>query len=62
MDDKKKLAAISAVVSMLNNEQEAYDYPAQLPTHQPTQWTYWGRQQTMMHRDTVQRRIIKRNK
>jgi hypothetical protein len=62
MTDKKKLAAISAVVSMLSNETAASEYVPKQPVQQPTQWSSWGRQQTMSYRDTVQRHIIKRNK
>lgn len=61
MEDKKKLAAISAVVSLLSSE-AASSFVEKLPPHQPTQWTIYGRQQTMNYRDMYQRRFIKRNK
>jgi hypothetical protein len=61
MEDKKKLAAISAVVSLLSGEQPN-PYEEKFPTHQPTEWTIYGRLQTMNYRDMYQRRFIKRNK
>lgn len=59
MDDKKKLAAITAVVSMLSSE-ETCVFTEKLPPHQPTEWTIYGRQQTMNYRDMYQRRFINR--
>lgn len=61
MEDKKKLAAISAVVSLLSSESQTA-YPEKVPPHLPTEWTIYGRQQTMNYRDMYQRRFIKRNK
>jgi hypothetical protein len=61
MEDKKKMAAISAVVSMLTSEQPN-PYEDKMPPHQPTEWTIYGRQQTMNYRDMYSRRFIKRNK
>jgi hypothetical protein len=61
MEDKKKLAAISAVVSMLNSE-ETSTYVEKVPPHQPSEWTIYGRQQTMNYRDMLQRGFIRRNK
>jgi hypothetical protein len=59
--NKKKLAAISAVASLLSSE-AAQPFAEKIPPLEPTQWTSWGRQQTMSHRDITQRRLIKRNK
>lgn len=59
--NKKKLAAISAVVSLLNSEEKHTVIEKKSP-FEPSQWTSWGRQQTMSHRDITQRRLIKRNK
>jgi len=61
MEDKKKLAAISAVVSLISSESQTA-YAEKIPPHQPTEWTIYGRQQTMNYRDMYQRRFIKRNK
>ena len=60
MTDKKKLAAISAVISLMSGEEQTSDFVEKLPPHLPTTWTHWGRQQTMQYRDIVQRRIIRR--
>lgn len=60
MTDKKKLAAISAVISLLTSEEQAGEFVAKLPPNVPTTWAGWGRQQTMQYRDITQRRIIKR--
>lgn len=59
MEDKKKLAAISAVVSLISSE-EASAFADKIPPHQPTEWTIYGRQQTMNYRDMYQRRFIKK--
>jgi hypothetical protein len=61
MENKKKLAAISAVVSLITGEEKS-GYIQKVPPHQPTEWTIYGRQQTMNYRDMYQRRFIKRNK
>ncbi len=59
MEDKKKLAAISAVVSLMSSE-ETSSFTEKIPPHQPTEWTIYGRQQTMNYRDMYQRRFINR--
>jgi len=59
--DKKKMAAISAVVSLLSDEQQS-SYQEKIPPHLPTEWTIYGRQQTMNYRDIIARRFIKRNR
>jgi len=59
MEDKKKLAAISAVVSLINAEEQTTS-GKKVPSHQPTEWTIYGRQQTMNYRDMYQRRFIKK--
>jgi len=59
MNDKKKLAAISAVVSLISSEEQS-NFVQKLPPHQPTEWTIYGRQQTMNYRDMYQRRFINR--
>jgi len=55
------MAAISAVVSLLSDEQQS-SYQEKIPPHLPTEWTIYGRQQTMNYRDIIARRFIKRNR
>lgn len=62
MTDKKKLAAISAVISMISGDEQTSAYVEKQVPNVPTTWSGWGRQQTMQYRDITQRRIIKRNK
>ncbi len=59
MNEKKKQAAISAVVSLITGGTQP-PYPEKVPPHLPTEWTIYGRQQTMNYRDMYQRRFIKR--
>jgi hypothetical protein len=58
MDKKKEVAAISAVLSYLQ-EENAVNIQAVPPTL-PTYWALYGRQQIMANRDLIQRRVIKR--
>lgn len=59
MEDKKKMAAVSAVVSMLNAEDKT-SFVEKIEPHLPTEWTIYGRQQTMNYRDLISRRLIRR--
>lgn len=60
-DKKQELAAISAVIAMLS-EEEANAFQPRLTGNYPSVWQSYGRQQTMQYRDITQRRIIKRNR
>lgn len=60
MKDKKQIAAISAVMALINGESKGYGYTEPirgLPSHP---YAANGRQFTMQYRDITQRRIIKR--
>jgi len=57
--DKKQLAAIAGVMALITAE-EQLPLPDRLPPHQPTEWTHWGRHQTMQQREMFQRRLVKR--
>lgn len=59
--DKKRIAALSAVVAMLSEEVQEVYIPVKPPTL-PHPYSAYGRQLTMHYRDITQRRIIKRNK
>lgn len=60
-DKKQELAAISAVIAMLSEEEANAFQPRQTGNY-PSAWQSFGRQQTMQYRDITQRRIIKRNR
>lgn len=59
MTDKKELAAISAVMAIVNGEETSPFVGRPEPAVQ-TAWQSWGARQTMQYRDITQRRIIKR--
>ncbi|HOV17385.1 MAG TPA: hypothetical protein PLF50_07835 [Candidatus Cloacimonadota bacterium] len=59
MDDKKKVAAIAAVMSILTDEEKT-SLEQKLPSRLPSAWTNYGRQQTMNFRTLYQRRLVKR--
>jgi hypothetical protein len=62
MRDKKELAAISAVMSLISSEAPTESYIAPIygtPSHP---WAAYGRNLTMQYRDITQRRIIKRSR
>lgn len=59
MTDKKELAAISAVMAIVNGEPSEPFVGRPEPAVQ-TPWQSWGARQTMQYRDITQRRIIKR--
>jgi hypothetical protein len=57
-DSKKKAAAIAAVKTVIeiNNNNV---YSVKQPT-EPTAWSQWGKQTTMVNRNLAQRRLNKR--
>lgn len=57
--DKRELAAISAVMAIISEEQAPAFVARQMP-NMPSPWQSWGKSQTMQYRDITQRRIIKR--
>ncbi|HOD17271.1 MAG TPA: hypothetical protein PKJ14_01310 [Candidatus Cloacimonadota bacterium] len=59
MDDKKKVAAIAAVMSILTSEEKTSS-EQKLPSRLPSAWANYGRQQTMNFRTLYQRRLAKR--
>lgn len=61
MKDKREIAAISAVMALMNTEETLWYQPpvSGTPSHP---WAAYGRMQTMQYRDLTQRRIIKRNR
>ncbi|MDZ4182082.1 MAG: hypothetical protein U1B83_04330 [Candidatus Cloacimonadaceae bacterium] len=61
MQDKKELAAISAVMAIVNGEQRD-TFVSRIPAEVPNPWEASGRQYTMQYRDIVQRRLIKRSR
>ena len=57
-ENKKKVAAIAAIkmaVEMNNEDDRQLIRPTE-----PTAWTQWGRQTTMVNRNLAQRRLNKR--
>lgn len=60
MKDKKELAAISAVMALLNDENAPSAYIEPLRGISSHPYAAYGRQLTMQYRDITQRRIIKR--
>jgi len=60
MKDKKELAAISAVMALLNDEAAANGYTEPIRGLSCHPYAAYGRQLTMQYRDITQRRIIKR--
>ncbi|MCB5260258.1 MAG: hypothetical protein PHY41_03690 [Candidatus Cloacimonetes bacterium] len=60
--DKRSLAAISAVLALISGEErhEAYSKPITGNASHP--WAAYARSQTMQYRDITQRRIIKRSR
>ena len=61
MMDKKELAAISAVMAIVNAE-ESLPFVGRSEPQIQTAWQSWGARQTMQYRDITQRRIIKRTR
>ncbi|MDP2172169.1 MAG: hypothetical protein Q8M98_06950 [Candidatus Cloacimonadaceae bacterium] len=61
MKDKKELAALSAVMAMINSEAR-HTFVPRIPAEVPNPWEASGRQYTMQYRDIVQRRLIKRSR
>ena len=62
MKDNKEIAAIGAVLALIQSEEtyEQYKEPVRgIPSHP---YTAYGRQLTIQYRDLTQRRIIKRNR
>ena len=63
-DDKKKIAAITAVLTYLQAEQEAFQQDSVLPGYRPPPpsmvglWNNSGRQAEMLHRTMVQMRQV----
>jgi len=60
MKDKKELAAISAVMALINGESSASTYVEPIRGLSSHPYAAYGRQLTMQYRDITQRRIIKR--
>jgi len=60
--DMKELAAISAVMALMNSETSAYSYQAPRRGNPSHPWAAYGRSTTMQYRDITQRRIIKRSR
>jgi len=60
-DRKKELAAIAGVLALLDSE-AAPVYPQRPLENAPSVWQAYGRQQTMLNRDLIQRRVIKRSR
>lgn len=59
---KKQLAAISAVMALLDSEAETDAYTERKYPQASNPWSLYARQQTMQYRDITQRRIIKRSR
>jgi len=57
-DKKKKAAAIAAVKTVVEMNSEI-EVQLVRPT-EPTAWTQWGKQTTMVNRNLAQRRLNKR--
>lgn len=62
MKDKRELAAIGAVMALINSETVYESYQSPLPANPSHPWAAYGRALTMQYRDITQRRIIKRNR
>ncbi len=59
--DKKLRAAVSGVLSYLHEEQAKRTVISKVETvNQPGNWAFYSRQMTMINRDRLQRRIVKR--
>ena len=58
LDNKKKAAAIAAVKTVVEMKSEV-EVQLIRPT-EPTAWTQWGKQTTMVNRNLAQRRLNKR--
>lgn len=59
---KKQLAAISAVLALLDSDGEALSFAERKSPQFSNPWSLYARQQTMQYRDITQRRIIKRTR
>lgn len=62
MKDKKEMAAISAVMALMNSETDISVYTAPIQGNPSHPWAAYGRSLTMQYRDITQRRIIKRSR
>ncbi len=62
MKDKQELAAISAVMALINSEATSGTYRAPVYGTPSAPWPAYGRSLTMQYRDITQRRIIKRSR
>lgn len=62
MNDKKEIAAISAVMALLSSEGSSMQYSEPLRGQSSPPYAAYGRQLTMQYRDITQRRIIKRSR
>lgn len=62
MKDKKELAAISAVLSLISGDDATASYIEPQRGCPPNPYAAYGRQLTMQYRDITQRRIIKRSR
>ncbi len=59
IDKKKKAAAIAGVMALLNAEKETPGCGA-IPEKRSGTWAAYGRQLTMINRNQMQRRVVKR--
>lgn len=62
MKNKKEIAAISAVMALINSEGSSMQYTEPLRGQSSHPYAAYGRQLTMQYRDITQRRIIKRSR
>jgi len=62
MKNQQELAAISAVIALINSEVSSPEYIQPKQGNPPHPYAAYGRQLTMQYRDITQRRIIKRSR
>jgi hypothetical protein len=62
MKQKQELAAITAVIALINSEDNRVQYCEPKRALPPNPYAAYGRQLTMQYRDITQRRIIKRSR
>jgi hypothetical protein len=60
--DKQELAAISAVLALIDSSDGHFEYQPPLAGNPSHPWAAYGRSTTMHYRDITQRRIIKRSR
>jgi hypothetical protein len=62
MKDKREIAAISAVMALINGEDGQVSYRSPEGGNFSHPWSAYGRSQIMQYRDITQRRLIKRSR